>query len=169
MNDVEQQRVADLTNLQQRFERRAAANAANAAPQNPPGTEPAVNLSAFWKHQPATWFATAESKFRKANITRESTKYDCIVSHLDDDACSRVEDILLKPPAADPYTTLKNALIERYPAGEDQRRRQLLSQEELGDRKPSQYLRYLRSIAPPDLSPCARCGCSASPPTSEAR
>uniref|UniRef100_A0ABD2WXI7 Integrase catalytic domain-containing protein n=1 Tax=Trichogramma kaykai TaxID=54128 RepID=A0ABD2WXI7_9HYME len=38
-------------------------------------------------------------------------------------------------------------LIERLSASEEQRVRQLISEEELGDRKPSQFLRHLRSLA----------------------
>ena len=62
---------------------------------------------------------------------------------------SEVEDIItiISPPATNKYTTLKTELIRRLSLSQDQRVRQLLAQEELGDRKPSQFLRHLRSLA----------------------
>lgn len=51
------------------------------------------------------------------------------------------------PPQAQRYTKLKAELIRRLSLTEEQRVRQLLSSEELGDRKPSQFLRHLRSLA----------------------
>jgi len=54
----------------------------------------------------------------------------------------------MSPSANDPYTTLKTKLVRRLSASRDQRVRQLLTQEEMGDRKPSQFLRHLISLAP---------------------
>ncbi|GFV09189.1 uncharacterized protein TNCV_4077911 [Trichonephila clavipes] len=45
------------------------------------------------------------------------------------------------------YEKLKNQLINRLSLSEEQRVRKLLGHEELGDHKPFQFLRYLRSLA----------------------
>ncbi|GFY37511.1 hypothetical protein TNIN_418961 [Trichonephila inaurata madagascariensis] len=45
------------------------------------------------------------------------------------------------------YEKLKNQLINRLSLTEGQRVRKLLGREELGDRKPSQFLKLLRSLA----------------------
>ncbi|GFY00947.1 uncharacterized protein TNCV_1363531 [Trichonephila clavipes] len=45
------------------------------------------------------------------------------------------------------YEKLKNQLINRLSLSEEQRVRKLLGREKLGDRKPSQFLRHLRSLA----------------------
>jgi hypothetical protein len=58
-----------------------------------------------------------------------------------------VEDIILSPPQQDPYTALKTALLNRLLPTREQLARQIIALEEMGDRKPSQFLRYLRSLA----------------------
>jgi hypothetical protein len=59
-----------------------------------------------------------------------------------------VDDIINSPPKQNPYTTLKTELIKRLCPSKDQRTRQFFTLEELGDRKPSQFLRHLKSLAP---------------------
>jgi hypothetical protein len=55
---------------------------------------------------------------------------------------------MTSPPAAEPYTTLKRELVRRLSSSKDQCVRQLLTHEEIGDHKPSQFLRHLKSLAP---------------------
>jgi hypothetical protein len=59
-----------------------------------------------------------------------------------------VEDIITSPPHHDPYTALKTELLNRLSPTREQRLRQIITHEEMGDRKPSQFLRHLRSLAP---------------------
>jgi hypothetical protein len=59
-----------------------------------------------------------------------------------------VEDIVNSPPPRDPYTHLKNEVIKRLCPTKEQRARQLFEFEEMGDRRPSQFLRHLRTLAP---------------------
>ncbi|XP_029670907.1 uncharacterized protein LOC115240076 [Formica exsecta] len=58
-----------------------------------------------------------------------------------------VKDIITRPPAHQKYETIKRALIQRLAVSHEQRIRQLLEHEELGDRKPSQFLRHLSTLA----------------------
>ncbi|XP_076655133.1 uncharacterized protein LOC143360301 [Halictus rubicundus] len=58
-----------------------------------------------------------------------------------------VQDIFTNPPDKDKYETLKNQLIHRLTASQGNRIRQLLEQEEIGDRSPSQFLRHMRRLA----------------------
>jgi hypothetical protein len=66
---------------------------------------------------------------------------------LDHRYASEVEDIITSPPKRNPYTTLKIELVKRLSPSKEQRIHQLLALE-MGDRKPSQFLRHLRSLAP---------------------
>uniref|UniRef100_A0ABD2W8E8 DUF7041 domain-containing protein n=1 Tax=Trichogramma kaykai TaxID=54128 RepID=A0ABD2W8E8_9HYME len=126
----------------------ALAAAAAAAPAAPAAVHRvAVKLPAFWPDRPSLWFAQADSQFILSDITVESTKFHYVVSQLDARVALEVEDIITNPPAVNPYTFLRLKLIERLSASEEQRVRQLISEEELGDRKPSQFLRHLRSLA----------------------
>ena len=58
-----------------------------------------------------------------------------------------MEDITA-PPEHEPYDRLKAELVHRLCTSREQRVRQLLSQEEMRDRKPLQFLRHLKGLAP---------------------
>ncbi|XP_049948027.1 uncharacterized protein LOC126456319 [Schistocerca serialis cubense] len=105
----------------------------------------AIRLPPFWPDNPVLWFAQAEASFSCAGITVEATKFALIVSQLDQRYAAEVQDIITAPPEAGAYARLKSELIRRVAASQEDRIRQVLTQEEIGDRKPSQYLRHLRS------------------------
>lgn len=123
--------------------------------QNPPQQQQpahscsrvAIRLPAFWLDKPRLWFIQAESQFTLSNIVNEVTKFHHVVSQLDQRTAFEVEDVIANPPPLNPYSFLRDKIIERLSASEEQRVRQLISAEELGDRKPSQFLRHLRSLA----------------------
>lgn len=61
-----------------------------------------------------------------------------------------MEDIITTPPEPDPYDRLKEELILRLSTSKEHCVRQLLTHEEMGDRRSSQFLRNLKSL-PPDV------------------
>jgi hypothetical protein len=67
---------------------------------------------------------------------------------LDEKYVAEVEDIINSPPQQDPYTTLETELVKRLCPSRDHRTRQLFAFEEMVDRRPSQFLRHLKSLAP---------------------
>lgn len=111
-----------------------------------------LKLPTFWPDKPSIWFAQVEAQFQIANIVGDTTKYNYVVGHLDQRLAGEVEDIIINPPKNDKYEKLKELLIQRLSISQEKRVRQLLSDEELGDRKPSQFLRHLRSLAGSTLS-----------------
>jgi hypothetical protein len=108
----------------------------------------AVRLPPFWAERPAVWFAQAEALFILAGISSEKTKFCHVISQLDHRYATEVEDIITSRPHQHPYTTLRTFLVRRLSPSREQRIRQLLTLEEMGDRKPSQFLRHLRSLVP---------------------
>lgn len=108
-----------------------------------------IRTPPFCKDRPALWFASLESQFVINGITQESTKFHYAIAHLDTDCTKEVEEIILQPPATNPYTTLKNAIISQFSVSYEEKVRRLLEQEQMGDRKPSSFFRYLRSLAGP--------------------
>ncbi|XP_039297828.1 uncharacterized protein LOC120354551 [Nilaparvata lugens] len=106
-----------------------------------------IKLPPFWLDKPRLWFLQAESQFTLSNIVNEITKFHHVVSQLDQRMAAEVEDVIANHPLLNPYTFLRDKIIERLSASEEQRIRQLISTEELGDRKPSQFLRHIRSLA----------------------
>lgn len=119
----------------------------HAADHRPAVHRVAVKLPPFWSDKPSLWFAQADSQFTLSDITNEVTKFHYVVSQLDARIALEIEDVITNPPPVNPYTFLRTKLIARLSASEEQRVRQLISEEELGDRKPSQFLRHLRSLA----------------------
>ena len=69
---------------------------------------PAVRLPPFW---PGLWFATAEAQFDLASVTSERTKFNYVISQLEYRHAAEVEDLIISPPANEPYTTLKTELV----------------------------------------------------------
>ncbi|XP_046397779.1 uncharacterized protein LOC124164494 [Ischnura elegans] len=106
-----------------------------------------MRVPPFWPEDPAVWFAQVEGQFHLNGITQDATKFYYIMSQLDQKDAAEVSDIIISPPAEGKYARLKEELIRRLTASQEQRIRQLLEHEEIGDRKPSLFLRHLRSLA----------------------
>ncbi|XP_072168471.1 uncharacterized protein [Diadema setosum] len=115
-------------------------------------SSPAVNaagtikLPPFWRADPQVWFAQAEAQFTTKGITREETKYSHVIATLTPDVAMEVRDIIINTPKNTPYTVLKRQLTERMSESEQRRVQKLLTEEELGDRKPSQLLRRMNQL-----------------------
>lgn len=106
-----------------------------------------VRVPPFYPDKPALWFMQLESQFVLANITADATKFHYALAQLDSATASIVEDIITSPAAAERYQQLKTELIKRLSVSREKRLHQLLTNEELGDRKPTQFLRHLKSLA----------------------
>jgi hypothetical protein len=107
-----------------------------------------VRLPPFWAERPAVWFSQAEAQFSLAGISSERTKFHYIISQLDQRYAAEVQDIITSLPQQDPYTKLRTELLKRLSLSRELRAHWILTLEEMGDRKPSQFLRHLRSLAP---------------------
>lgn len=101
---------------------------------------------------PALWFAQAESQFALRGITNQMTRYHHVVSALDTSTLQEVADLLARPPAQQPYDTLKKTILERLSTSREQRLHELLYAATIGDRLPSAFLRHLRTLAPDDVT-----------------
>ncbi|XP_070519734.1 uncharacterized protein [Cardiocondyla obscurior] len=132
-----------------------------------------MRIPAMIRDEPDLWFAQLESQFLLCGITLDNTKYVCSMSQLEARYTLKVKDLIKNPPAENnallyshptyiretpKYTTgenlrealtvaLKRLLIQRLTISQEQKIRQLLEHEELGDRKPTQFLRHLKALA----------------------
>lgn len=106
-----------------------------------------VRVPPFWPEEPALWFAQIEGQFALSKIIQDDTKFYYVVGHLEPRYALEVKDIITNPPASDKYEKLKTELIKRLSASQEKRIQKLLTHEELGDRKPSQFLRHLQDLA----------------------
>ncbi|XP_038066698.1 uncharacterized protein LOC119736759 [Patiria miniata] len=123
-----------------------AENVATSSGHSGQMTAVSIKLPPYWPADPYVWFAQVEAQFTTRHITSEATKYAYIVSALTPEIAQEVRDLLLAPPAENPYKTLREELIKRTSATEQKRLQQLLNDEVLGDRKPTQLLRHMRQL-----------------------
>ncbi|BHF85886.1 hypothetical protein SprV_1002906000 [Sparganum proliferum] len=103
-------------------------------------------LPEFWQHAPELYFIRIESAFYSANVTKELAKYHKLVEVLPASVISQVQSLLANPPADAPYSTLKAEILRLNSVSDRQRYHQLIKEESLGDRKPSDLLRRMRSL-----------------------
>ncbi|BHF66831.1 hypothetical protein SprV_0200985400 [Sparganum proliferum] len=103
-------------------------------------------LPDFWQHAPELYFIRIESAFYSANITKELSKYHKLVEVLPANIISQVQPLLVKPPADAPYSALKAEILRLNAVSDRQRYHQLIKEESLGDRKPSELLRRMRTL-----------------------
>lgn len=106
-----------------------------------------VRVPPFWPEEPEIWFSQIEGQFAIAGITSDLTKFHYVISQLDRQFSKEVKDIITNPPATDKYPKLKSELISRLSDTNERQIQQLLHHEELGERKPSQFLRHLQGLA----------------------
>ncbi|BHF70504.1 hypothetical protein SprV_0301355500 [Sparganum proliferum] len=92
------------------------------------------------------WIARFEAEFEACDITRQETMFNRPQRSLPDEYAEDLCDLLIQRPSDQPYDKLKEALVKRVAMTEERRLRQLLTGEELGNRKPSQLLRRMQQL-----------------------
>uniref|UniRef100_A0A6M2DWR4 Putative gypsy52-i ag n=1 Tax=Xenopsylla cheopis TaxID=163159 RepID=A0A6M2DWR4_XENCH len=105
-----------------------------------------VKIPPFWPEKARLWFAQLEGQFALSNISADTTKFYVTIAYLETQFAAEVEDVILNPPVDNKYNTLKRELIKRLSISDERKLEQLLEKEEIGDRRPSQFLRYLRTL-----------------------
>lgn len=108
-----------------------------------------LRVPPFDPDEPEIWFALLEGQFEANGITSDRVKFTNVTNNLDIQHSRAVKDIILNPPAENRYQRIKTELVKRLSASQELKVRQLLNHEELGDRKPSQFLRHLQDLAGP--------------------
>lgn len=87
-----------------------------------------------------------EAKFRAHGVRSDDLKFCVVVDNLDKDTMLEIADFIESPPATDKYTRLKETLIARVTDSDEKRWKKLLTDVELGDRKPTNLLREMRRL-----------------------
>lgn len=106
-----------------------------------------VKLPNFWSNSPSTWFVLAESQFALAKVTTQETKYNFVVASLPEDIAESITDLLEDPPTLNKYDKLREKLIDRHSLSMEARIKKLISGEDMGDKKPSDFYRTIQKLA----------------------
>ncbi|XP_035212356.1 uncharacterized protein LOC118186382 [Stegodyphus dumicola] len=104
-----------------------------------------IKIPPFWKPDPKIWFLHIEAQFRNAGITVDQTKCDYVVNSIETGTLSQISDILTKPPDNGKYSAIKKRLIEFFADSGTQKTQKLLTELELGNKKPSQLFCEMRN------------------------
>lgn len=111
------------------------------------GAVNSCRLPPFWKSNPELWFFQVEATFGINKIRSDDSKYNLVLSKLDQDSLQEVADIVKSPPNSGKYKNLKEAILRRLVDTTDHQLHKLLTQLELGDKKPSQLLHRMKALA----------------------
>ncbi len=105
-----------------------------------------LKLPEFWQANPTGWFRTVEAQFTLRGITVDETKFHYVVASLGSSTSAELEGFLNNPPAADKYTAMKKELLKIYELSPQAKKRLLMNLPDLGDRKPTELLRYMKTL-----------------------
>ncbi|XP_022836999.1 uncharacterized protein LOC111364384, partial [Spodoptera litura] len=106
-----------------------------------------VRTPPFNPSDPELWFALLEGQFVLSSITADATKFYYVLAQLEPQHSAEIRDLVVNPPNTNKYETLKTELVRRLSASQEKRIKQLLMHEEIGDRKPTAFLRHLQHLA----------------------
>lgn len=114
---------------------------------NPIINRVAVKVPPFWPDHAEIWLAQVEAQFSIAGITGDASKYNTVVAAIESNVLVQISDAILNPPHDDKYENLKKCILERYCESEQKKTQKLLSEIDLGDKRPTQLLNELSALA----------------------
>lgn len=107
---------------------------------------PQLRLPPFWRQNPRSWFRQVEAQFALRHIQSQQSKYFHVLAGLPPEVAAELDDVLASVSLTEAYDVLKSAILDRLEISERARIQQLLSEEDLGDRKPSQLLHRMKQL-----------------------
>lgn len=123
------------------------------SPTPPPATNNDTNVSkvqikipAFWHESPEIWFAQIEAQFRVTGTLSDILRFNTVVGAIESKILAQVTNAVLTPPADGKYENLKQQILSRFADTEHSKMSKILSDMELGDKKPSHLLNEMRRL-----------------------
>lgn len=111
-----------------------------------------VRLPGFWRHSPQQWFTHAEAIFANQRVRADLSRVNHVLAALDEDGICTVSD-LLGPDVQ--YSAVKSRLVTAYAVPQATLFRSIDQHGGMGDRRPSQLLRDMRSFLPDGIGDAA--------------
>lgn len=109
-----------------------------------------LKLPPFWSKTPLAWFNQIEAQFQISNIKRDLLRYNYVISALPQHIAEEITDLINGCPGSGKYDYIKSSLINRYSLSVERRIKKIIADEEMGNRKPSDFYRALLRIAAND-------------------
>lgn len=111
-----------------------------------------LKLPPFWNEKPEIWFYQVEAQFRIEQIRSENNKFNHLVANLEPRILENIWDIITNDEIPNKYTAAKTRLLSIFKESDDKQLKKLLTGLELGDLKPSQLYRRMKSLSSGELS-----------------
>lgn len=108
-----------------------------------------LQIPPFYPTDSKLWFRQVELLLAISGIKDDTTKFQIVAGSVDTTYISDVRHIVMNPPLLSKYDELKSELIHQ----QEQKVKRLLDLEEIGDQKPSEFLRHLQKIAGKAVAP----------------
>jgi hypothetical protein len=109
-----------------------------------------ITLPPFWTDNAAGWFAHVESRFRAKGVMDEWDRFDHTVAALSKEIIQLCFHAVAHPDDDEPYSVLKEDLLQQHTLTKYQRIERLLAVGPLGSRRPSQLLAEMMELCPDD-------------------
>jgi len=93
------------------------------------------------------YFQQIEAQFVCKGIMKDNIKYCHVLQALDTDVVAKISDFTTNPPQYGKYEAFKVRVLHIFQDSEEKRLKTLLYQAELGDQRPSRFLRRLKELA----------------------
>ncbi|XP_051860255.1 uncharacterized protein LOC127565511 [Drosophila albomicans] len=107
----------------------------------------AVKIPPFWPEHPELWLSQIEAQFVLAGITSDETKFNTILASIEAPVLARIADAIVNQPRTGKYENLKSCILERFCESEQKKIQKLISETDLGDKRPTQLLNELNALA----------------------
>jgi hypothetical protein len=109
-----------------------------------------IMLPPFWTDNTAGWFAHVESHLRAKGVMDEWDRFDHTVAALSKEIIQLCFHAVAHPDDDEPYSVLKEDLLQQHTLTKYQRIERLLAVGSLGSRCPSQLLAEMMELCPDD-------------------
>ena len=96
-----------------------------------------VQLPAFDKIEPESWFAVADANFALRKVTESTTKYYYVLSKLDATTLRKLSAFLKRPRGSDPYNEVRRQLCKTFEPSMEQKLDALLATS--SDERPMEF------------------------------
>ncbi|ENN74384.1 hypothetical protein YQE_09024, partial [Dendroctonus ponderosae] len=105
-----------------------------------------VRIPPLWGKNIRIWQMQVEAQFSNSNIVQEKTKFNHILAALESDVAEMISDFIFQLQSSQPYTDLMRQ-------SDGRKVNKLLTELDLGDRKPSHLLREMKVLAGTQVQP----------------
>lgn len=107
-----------------------------------------IRMPTFDAERVDMWFAQIEAVFSFGRIVNDQRRFSTVIALIPAKYLTQFRTIVMSPPSdGTAYTTMKGRVIEYFAETEATRLRRLLSEVQLGDRRPSRLLDEMRELS----------------------